>query len=701
MGAANRALRLAACGAVAVAVIAWYFLFASEPEQADSARSPASAPSAVAAAAPAQGTEPAPSGARLPAREPEHAPDESGEPKATTRARATPDAAAARLLQGGGGIKGAGATCIVRGRIVANGALPAANTRVRLCVVETLKAVPRSDKWSFHAPQRGELREQASNADGDGRFEFRGVAPGLEHVLAVDAGGPRATSSLQRGPLLFWPGTTNDLGDIVIEGEDAVAGRVLDAGGAPVSGALVMIAAARPERMPPGRPVVAVVVGAMARWRVDDSARGWHAWADVLLSPRAVTDASGSYLLRGVQRFEGPGDLIVTHPDHAPLVAARPRPPRGGYVDAGELRLEAGAALAGRVTYQGAPVRGASIHAGHLGEGWSGGLVPAVSARTALLPEVARTGLDGTFQARGLPADGHLIAVRSSEPDVDLVLDRVVVPGGQPLAIELPLPVDLEVALVDRESHAISGAAVELRYVEVAVGSTKVLSPASGALAGREIRAGTYLWTGLVPGPAVVSARAEGFAERRADVLLAPGRGQLVMELARAAACTLTITDGATGRPVSGAAVLVAFGERIIADARTGADGIATLEQGANAELTAEVSAAGFVAKGVIVPRGSTVVKVVLQAAGAIRGRLHLPADADGAGWWVAVLGASERIVARAEVDSSGSFALAGVPPGQIDVVAFQPRQGTASGYRARVAVTAGEEASVEIEIQP
>ncbi len=150
----------------------------------------------------------------------------------------------------------------------------------------------------------------SASSDGDGRFRLEGLKPGPASIAAVHDEYGRAVKDLELRA------GTNRL-DLTFPGGQTVSGRVVDAGGAPIAGALV-------EVQPAGQ-----------RWGGSES----------------TTGPDGAFAVEGVQ--DGSYTLAATRQGFAPAVDGPKIEVKGAPVAGLTVTLNAGGVLAG--TLQGLP----------------------------------------------------------------------------------------------------------------------------------------------------------------------------------------------------------------------------------------------------------------------------------------------------------------------------------------------------------
>ena len=370
-------------------------------------------------------------------------------------------------------------------------------------------------------------------AGADGRFVFAPSTPGTYSLASVTAHGflPFAPE-LGQSPIVvvLVPGVR--IHDVVIALTPAVeyVGVVLDPGGRPVAGASVRVVG-------PG----------------DAEAPGA---GDAPLAPlpdRFVSDARGEF------RFRAPDGAILEarHEGYAP---ARARLDFGVQVShrlvlrlgppAASVTLES---ITGRVVAaDGAPVAGLVLTAEARPPAVRPGPPAANVADPPPVPPIrARTDTDGRFAIEGLEPGRYDLA--ASRRTVAVAWARDVAAGARDVILRLAAPGRLAGTVRER-----GGAKPVAAFTVVVV---RRLGPIEGETA--TVRAffdsrGSYEIDELTAGDYHVTVAAHGFAvsERRAVTIDAGARATVAdFELGRGARLAGIVIDGATRRPLEGAAV--------------------------------------------------------------------------------------------------------------------------------------------------
>lgn len=374
--------------------------------------------------------------------------------------------------------------------------------------------VGEASTWNLEDPSL----LQFVSTDEAGRFRLDPPDQDDVRLVAAAAGHGTVRRPLPK-PL---PGDAGDqqLGDVVLELETVLRGRVMDDEGAPVADAAVDFGS-----------------GGSGGWLPAGSTGDGK--------PDATTDASGGFRIGGLV----PGDVVSLRIQAAGFVTERVSPVR---VDAAteaevlEVRLRTAYELAGRVTDE------------STGEG--------VEARLRFQQTVRYGGgntesdPDGEFVLSGFPAGAGVLTVRADGyDDLDRVLAEL---PRSPLDLVLRPKAEIEVpGVVVRDGAPVPGASVSIR-------SAVSVTDAAGRFA---VRAPV--------GPATVECRVPGLERiKRRQVDVVANMGEITIDVT-----PVTVrgrVTGPDGVPVSGASVdarpqgrdrfIIGYGG---GDAQTGQDG--------------------------------------------------------------------------------------------------------------------------------
>jgi hypothetical protein len=216
----------------------------------------------------------------------------------------------------------------------------------------------------------------------------------------------------------------------------------------------------------------------------------------------------------------------------------------------------------------------------------------------------------------------------------------------------------------------------------------------SGSSATTTNSAGQYTLTGIPEGSAVVQASAAGYATLSQTVSVGPG-ASVTLNLAvqpNPGSITGTVTDGATGQPVSGAGVSDGG-----ASTSTAASGLYTLAGVTEGSYTLTVTAAGYAAQTATVsvnPGAATTQNISLSPnPGSITGTISDARTAQP------ILGASVSDGATmTSTNAAGQYSFTGLAEGSYTISASAPNY---AGQSQAAAVGAGAAVTQNIALQP
>ncbi|MCI0587782.1 MAG: carboxypeptidase-like regulatory domain-containing protein [Planctomycetes bacterium] len=482
-----------------------------------------------------------------------------------------------------------------------------------------------------HSLRRIKLeRGTDAESDAEGRFVFRGVAPG-EWVLAAVAEGlgyaKRRVDAVPREVARA---------DLVLGQGVAIAGKVVDESGIGVAGARVQ--AIPPEWTPE---VVRLEYG-LCR-----------------------TDAEGRFRISSLE--PGPHHLRATKDG---LLAKDPEPlveVKGGEETSVTLVLTAGRHVAGRVVDEaGRPVGGATVTAR---PDWRSARGAGGAMRRTPFSQRAETGPDGSFRLTGLGEGPYEIV--ASRPEVATAERRNVAEDLEDLEIVLPGPTGVAGTVEDAASGSpVRRFTILLHRIERSAGSIGRSSEGSRAFLDEE---GRFRFAGLRPGEYGVASRAGGFVEGQVEgIEVAAGgiRDGLRIRMERAAAVRGKVVTVA-GDPVAEALVEVGedgmFGETTTTE--TAPDGSFELLGLKPGEIRLAVKHEDFIERRlepIALVAGGAIegVLVTLSKGGGIEGTA---VDAYGKPFqgWIRASRAGGRDAKRAAIDPEGRFRMEGMESGE------------------------------------
>jgi protocatechuate 3,4-dioxygenase beta subunit len=500
------------------------------------------------------------------------------------------------------------------GRVVDGGGRPVAGARVELASGNTGRVVasgPDPETPLFHV-----------RTGPDGTFALRHLPAGWFH-LRIEA---RGFPAFERTGVEIAAGAAAvDLGRFLLQRGAALQGKAVDPEGQPLRGAEV--------------------------WIIPSPVRDW---TDLYAKgPAAVTAADGSFVVRDLP-LEGSFGLDVCRAGYLPLSAIVREITQEPF----EAVLRRAARISGRVTgTDGGPVPAARI------ESWLTGEEPARSE--SLRPcrrgaGAATADSEGRFQLDGLQpgwwnvraaAEGHVSATR----------ERLHVPAGDNLDVEIVLDPGATVSgrIFTADGEPAAGARVS-SFVEAGTAET---------LAGGD---GTYRLAGVETGERTIEATlGEGvWASRTLTVMPGDNRLDLTMDQGARRQEIRGRVFGPDGTPVGGAGVFAGSTARTF----TSADGTFTLavEDNQTYEVWAEKKRFAAARAGTPVRVAGapvTGVEIRLGRGGSLSGRL-LGLDREELTRASVEVELIPPFLARAAVDSQGSYRIEDVPPGEWTVTA-------------------------------
>jgi hypothetical protein len=525
--------------------------------------------------------------------------------------------------------------------------------------------------------------------------------------------GARAEGFVSRGAIAVPDAPPGEL-RVVLVHAGTLVGRVVDARGEPIDGAILEIAGTDLN----GGPVVddprrasfqrthfdAMLGGPQPLLSAGDlgvvpgpvppiplgSGGGSAPLAAGLVPPAVeaapwVTSADGTF--RASPATPGRVRIIARHPQYVEAQSEIVTLPPGGEVRV-DLVMHEGGVLLGRVLdARDRPAAGAHVF---------------VSAARGTMERSTRAASDGTFVFPSLP-DAVSLGASAADDDTSEVRMAVTIPEGgrQEVTIHLPAARDpLPVAVVDERGRPVDAA--QISATSLAADTPLRLTAFTDARGEAEIRGGRGL-------PLRIEVRAPTRAPR--VVTTDESTGSLRVELVPAETATGQVSQDRGGDAIAGAEVTL-YTDVGARRATTDKDGTFTLVELAPGPARLRVWAAGFapIERTVSVPdtggrRPYTMEDLQMVASGSVQGVVTDALGAPVAGARVAnghaptwlVVGSNP--VGMTTTDARGRFTLGELPEGTANLEAYAPDLGRG---RAAVAVVAGRTTDgVELILEP
>lgn len=282
--------------------------------------------------------------------------------------------------------------------------------------VTVLTAAERKPVPGATVELRGALRDRAT-ADGDGVARLSSVPAGRYQIAGWSTGNATARSFMRIGN-----GASTYKLELLLAAGSSVSGRVLDEDGAPVAGARVLYASVS-ERRDRAHPLLDGV----------------------------VTEENGAFSFPALPK--GTWRILARHKTLAPGSSEPVTLDGATKVDGVEIRLEAGAALRGRVVdADGAPAPGAVVRASVGGRGFRG-----------RRPRQTYADDDGKFELEGLPkAAMSVVALHESASSETQAVNTEDKAEATSLVLKLALTGRIAGTVIDSAGEPVDGAQVRL-----------------------------------------------------------------------------------------------------------------------------------------------------------------------------------------------------------------------------------------------
>lgn len=623
------------------------------------------------------------------------------------------------------------------GRVVSAAGVPVPGVTVRL-----LRAAQDFNLTSDYAvdvlarePMQPSLQVAFAQSADDGRFRIDGVMPrglcflrlefaDVAHAPPALRPGNGTMLPVQRTPA---PGEVVDLGDVRLKAGATLVGRVVDADGKVVGGALVRSARVPPfpfgivpiERLQPDGAIL-VTAGATASVVEVPS---WLGEAMSLLPiPACTSSPDGTFALYGVDA--GDNVIAVTTRDRGSLLRPGVKVAAEAVQSLGDCVLAGGEEVDVLVVDEAdKPIANAEVLLAPRSQG------PPIH----IAQRVGRTDGEGRLLARGMPRGGAIAAARRTERDAWVV--GAPAAADREVRVVLPKAYTLTLTVQDATGRALKSAQLKLLdgasdAGAVEIGLFGMTRPLDLGQRLHVLEDGRLQITDLRPGRWTAIVGAAGHATRSLDVDL-KGDTERTIALPAARPLRVHVVD-AVGEPVAGAVLAMQSrgGERSrrlvempIPVGRSDRDGSCVLRDLPTDEtrLTASHPRHGQVST--VVRSAPTELTLQFGAPAAIRGKLTDGGRAPAPGRWLVVL---ERIYADdaqpatrelpqlTMPDLEGAFAYAALQPGKYRVtsqdsaadvgtiaglMSYMDRRGQIIPWtKAEVDLRAGEQVEVRIE---
>ncbi len=297
-----------------------------------------------------------------------------------------------------GTTKGGG---VVRGRVVQKGGVPVSGATVLLNRPDSIFSYLR-------ASPNGRFDRLTAQSGADGRFTFRDITPSKDYRVRVQHD-MHATTSSKR--LDLRGRETIDLGDLMLGPGGGLRGRVIDANGAPVTGARVV-----------------------ATWRIANPLSLILSDPDIApeIERETTTDEEGRY---AIQKLEpAPKTLFAVAPSGASEIVHSVTVEDGATKDVDDIKLPGGGFVAGTVKWaDGKPIRGVRVFASPM--------------RRMGATRPTETDAEGRFRIDHVPEDQR-VGIGAYIPGLPVWIKQGIDVGTEDIAIEFAMPGSLTGSVV-------------------------------------------------------------------------------------------------------------------------------------------------------------------------------------------------------------------------------------------------------------
>lgn len=562
------------------------------------------------------------------------------------------------------------------GRVVETDGTPVVDIRVEIFEASVLDIFQDMSIVMMDEPPPFELRTDKTRTGEDGTFRFTGIYPRGYQAIGVDLGGDRPTSRLIDS--VPGPGETVDLGDIVLSPCAILTGRVLDDYDAPVSGARVRATSLPPVIFISGMQDYRDHCSFLVRFGSDHDViepppmmkQFWH----LLPFPTTTTAEDGTFRLDGVQF--GPVTMVVDKPGFVTTKKSTIAPARGGERSVGDLYIDHGALLKGKVKDAlGEPATGIEVRVGP---------IHGVSEFVVLQAPVV-TDAEGDFEFEGAAPLPFLAAARRYPQDPWVVVGPFD-PELEPPTLTLPPAYDLRVKVFRDDGSLAAGARLKFRQYKEYMNFVPINPPVTPG--GRMVRPepGVFDIQGLAPGTydIIVAAKGYGVVKETVDIKAEAAVKDIVLEPAHTASVRVLTEKGKL--PVEWATVHASPGEDAwwfnptkLSRSKTDASGLAVFDNLAAGEYLVSASHPQYAVTDtqLVVPSDSETV-ILLKPGGILEGVVHQGGSTHGAPYMLTVTPdgrrggdktSPEAMTPRVTAtDHEGNFRVTNLNPGEWDV---------------------------------